>query len=271
MKKFYNILFVFSILMIPFALQSQDDSSDNEDDWSQYEDGCPLPCDNMFNFMEEIFGDDSASDDGVYYNADEIPVNPCPSTDGMTIKVKVSINAPTGTAAKDSLDKWKATWQGTPAMEAALKKKFKCADCELPGIGKCPQSIESVKITFTNPTGSAGNYKARITVKFKAVCGECPLLRLIPESNINSSSVTTVFPNPGKTSLKVKLELVDNRTAVQFRILDLSGKVVKIIKTTPTAIYHQQDIDILELEDGMYLLECTQGDLLRETIQFTKI
>lgn len=279
MKVFYKFSFVFFIALIPFVLQSQEDPNDNWGDEGYedgYDDGCPIPCDPMFESMEEIFDDETYNGDGsnggdISYNAIAVPINACPSSKSMKVKVKVSISAPTSTAAKDSLKAYVAKYENSAVMNNALKKKFKCADCDLPGIGKCPKSVTNVKITFSSPSGSNGKYTSTITVKFKANCGECPLLIIQPETNPSAIKLVSVYPNPGTNTINVTIELVDNKTLVYFKIYDVAGKIVKTIKAPPQALLLQQDIDIFDLENGMYFLESTQGDSFKEVTQFMKL
>lgn len=63
------------------------------------------------------------------------------------------------------------------------------------------------------------------------------------------------------------IELFDNKTLVQLRILDITGKVLKIKQAEPVSLVLKQDLDISVLKEGMYFLESKQGNKLKEVTQ----
>ena len=247
-------------MITPFALQSQVDFiKDSEVDGSR----TLLPDGDTFLSMTEVKGDATV--------ADAIPILPCPSTDDLKHKVKITINAQNSTEAKNKLRRYKIKHDTSTAMNDTLKTKFSCADCSIPDVTPCTLSVANVDIAFSNPTQvSRGVYCSTLTIKYEAVCEGC-VLDINLSQGSPSLGLVTISPNPVGQFLYLNLKLEEYKTDVQFRILDTTGKVVKSLQLKPAALSMRHQIDIFDLQDGMYFLESSQGESLKEVTQFIKM
>ncbi len=72
--------------------------------------------------------------------------------------------------------------------------------------------------------------------------------------NSNQKSKFQVYPNPTENIFTIKFESFNASTSVQ--LLDLSGRLVRKVNISSTA----EDIDITDLNSGIYLIEVRQGD-----------
>jgi len=260
MKNIYKLVIALSVMVMPFVTQSQENPIDDFD-WGIYEEGL-LPDADLFLSM---------TSDGDGAVADPIPVQPCPSTERRTHKVKVTVSGQNKTEAKKKLRAYKAKHDTSKAMNDLLKTKFSCAECELPDVTPCTLSVSNVNISFSDPKKIRdGVYSSTLTIRYDANCDGCEIQVDLRSGKAIKNQVT-VFPNPVREAVRVNVKLKDPKEKVRFRILDSTGRLVKAVSVIPPGLEVQKDIEINDLQSGIYYLESTQGEHFKDVTQFIKI
>ncbi|MGB0177240.1 MAG: T9SS type A sorting domain-containing protein, partial [Owenweeksia sp.] len=104
-----------------------------------------------------------------------------------------------------------------------------------------------VTLTVTGPCGTA-TYSDSVTIEGISI-----------EENIISRSLA-IYPNPTAGMVNVSFT-TGSSDDVTLRIVDLSGKVVKMIRSSNNNGRYDEKLDITELARGSYLLKVQSGDI----------
>lgn len=109
------------------------------------------------------------------------------------------------------------------------------------------------QVIFTGTTGSSQGkmYFTKEQIAFASIEENSPVVNI------------GVFPNPTTTYFNLNFELVSSSTPAQIRMMDMNGRIVKIISDNFTnSGFNQLRVDISTLPTGVYFLTLQSGSSL---------
>ncbi len=127
--------------------------------------------------------------------------------------------------------------------------------------------MDSVRVAYTSTCGNSLNRALRLS---NTALNNCPIA-ILPSLDLNTSkndlSISKIeyksldvklFPNPSTGAFYLKVNSV-SAESIQVRIIDLSGRVVKSIKTNSS----ETSMIGSDLREGIYFFEVKQGSETR--------
>lgn len=110
--------------------------------------------------------------------------------------------------------------------------------------------------TYTN----GGNYS--VTLSVTNACGTddttIAFASIGMEENVIGRSLV-MYPNPTRSELSLSFDTEGAAGAV-VRVLEISGKEVKLVREQNTSGHYQLKMDLSDLADGVYMVEITSGN-----------
>lgn len=179
-----------------------------------------------------------------------------------------------------------ATLTLTPGYSATRKLYWKVF-IDLNNNGAFTDSGEEVYSIFSNQTltpsitipssASSGNIRMRIIVSYNSITSPCGTFNY-GETEDYTLNITagmskfkenenpelkntsmTLYPNPAVDIVKIEFESTGKQD-IQINIFDLSGALLKTLKTKSLAGFNSIDLNISDLKSGQYLVHVKKGD-----------
>lgn len=111
------------------------------------------------------------------------------------------------------------------------------------------QKFPILTVSYSDATGAFTNYSADVKINTNVIAGV---------NNLNFESSLSIFPNPAKESLNVKLQNLSNETG-HIEIVNAFGSVVKSIDLGNNAEI-LNTMSISNLSSGIYFVKTTLGE-----------
>lgn len=118
-------------------------------------------------------------------------------------------------------------------------------------------------VNATNTYTSGGSFSITLTVT--NACGSDDTTITVNDINLIENALArslTVYPNPAQDLVSISFDNASTNDGVVIRILDLSGKEVRVFESSADNAVFEQTIDIGKLAKGVYMLEISNGSLI---------
>jgi Secretion system C-terminal sorting domain len=135
-------------------------------------------------------------------------------------------------------------------------------------------SLVTCDYGMAHPNSYSGNsttdpWFAMITKEGKYVQYSPKMITELP-SNLENNNTFSIYPNPASTTINVSID-INIATQVAVKIMDESGKIVKIIALELFAGKNVNSITISELASGNYIVHITDGKSIDHVQKMTKL
>jgi hypothetical protein len=120
--------------------------------------------------------------------------------------------------------------------------------------------------TYTKPTIGHNYYKLQFVNVSGVIAAHNQIVDLVRDVNGNS---VVIYPNPTQNELHVDVT-IEKATNATLRVLDATGKLVKVVETELQAGFNSTVIDLGELASGAYMIKVTDSKGLNFAQQFSK-
>jgi len=117
-------------------------------------------------------------------------------------------------------------------------------------------------VMTSNTYGTGGTFTISLTVT--NACGTDDTTITVNGINLVENTLARslmVYPNPAQDMVSISFDNASTNDNVIIRVLDLSGKEMRVYESAADKAAFEQSIDISKLAKGVYMLEISNGSL----------